>query len=133
MPQYQNFDSGTAIKSTTSLTNNCDNCPVTNKPQSSTTSDSENIYSYITYIATKVEKLDEKMHELEATTKETQSFYDSTTKLNKTVQIAVMLLISVPIVQLVFATLMVYYLGIQDDLNGLLHWLLGSISFFFSY
>lgn len=70
------------------------------------------------------------MHELEATTKETQSFYDSTTKLNKTVQIAVMLLISVPIVQLVFATLMVYYLGIQDDLNGLLHWLLGSISFF---
>lgn len=42
MPQYQNFDSGTAIKSTTSLTNNCDNCPVTNKPQSSTTSDSEN-------------------------------------------------------------------------------------------
>lgn len=59
----------------------------------------------------------------------TRDFYDGLTSLAKTSKIAIFILMIIPVFQLIACTAVVYYLGIQDQLSGLLTWILGGVSF----
>lgn len=58
----------------------------------------------------------------------TRNFYTGITKLARTSRIALIILMIAPVFQLILCTAIVYYLGIQDQLPGLLIWVLGGVS-----
>lgn len=70
------------------------------------------------------------MRELQAVNKRTLSFYDTTSKLNKTVRTVVIILMIVPIIQLIWCFGAVYSLEIEDKLLGLIKRILGGLSIF---
>lgn len=72
--------------------------------------------------------LQREVRELQAANKKTSSFYDSTSKLNKTVRTVIIILMIVPVVQLLCCAGVVYSLGIEDELPGLINWILGGVS-----
>lgn len=58
----------------------------------------------------------------------TRNFYKAITKLSKASIVAITILMIIPILQLIACTAVVYYLGIQDQLPGLLIWILSGVS-----
>ena len=72
--------------------------------------------------------LQREVRELQAASKKTLSFYDSTSKLNRTVQIVIIILMVIHVIQLLLCAGVVYSLGIEDELPGLINWILGSVS-----
>jgi uncharacterized integral membrane protein len=131
MPQYQKAETGSSTPNTVPLASNCDNCPKVNTTFSSTTTNgfSNNADTLVVAIG-QLHDLQREVQELQTANKKTVSFYDSTSKLNKTVRIVIIILMMVPIVQALFCAGVVYSLGIEDELPGLLYWVLGGVSIF---
>lgn len=127
MTQYQRTKSETATQGSVPLVANCDNCPRINASSSSTAGGTSNTDTLIGTIG-QLHDLQQEVRELQAASKKTLSFYDSTAKLNKTVRIAIIILMVVPIIQLLCCAGVVYYLGIEDKLPGLIKWILGGVS-----
>jgi hypothetical protein len=132
MSQYPKTETGSATPNTVPLASNCDNCPRVNATFSSSATTAAGVSNTDTLIETigQVYNLRREVRELQAESKKKESFYDSTTKLNKTVRIVIIVLMIVPIVQLLCCAGAVYYLGIEDELPGLLYWVLGGVSLF---
>lgn len=129
MSQYKKtkIKTGTATPNAVPLVSNCDNCPKVNASYSSATggvSDTDTLFSTIKQLCV----LQREVQELQAANKKTFSFYDSTSKLNKTVHTVVIILMIVPIIQLLCCAGVVYYLGIEEELPGLINWILGGVS-----
>lgn len=127
MAQYQKTQSKTATKNSIPLANSCDNCPKVNTSSSSTANGTSSTEMLISTIG-QLHDLQREVRELQAGNKKTVSFYDSTTKLNKTVRTVVIILMIVPVVQLLCCAGVVYSLGIEDELLGILNWILGGVS-----
>ena len=106
---------------------NCDSCPRVNASYSSTTVGTSNADTLISTIG-QLHDLQREVRELQAASKKTLSFYDSTSKLNRTVQIVIIILMVIPVIQLLLCAGVVYSLGIKDELPGLINWILGSVS-----
>lgn len=75
-------------------------------------------------------KITEKILELEKEQDKSVAFYRSATKLNIVARVTMWLLLLVPMVQLLLCAGVVYYLGIQDKISGLINWILGGVSVF---
>lgn len=58
----------------------------------------------------------------------TREFYSGITSLAKISKAAIFVLMLIPALQLIICAALVYYLGIQEQLSGLLNWVLGSVS-----
>ena len=115
MSEYQRAKTETATQGSIPFVTNCDSCPRVNASYSSTTVGTSNADTLISTI-------------VQAASKKTLSFYDSTSKLNKTVQIVIIILMVIPVIQLLLCAGVVYSLGIEDELPGLINWILGSVS-----
>lgn len=130
MARYSKAESGTATKTVFSSPTSCDNCPKINPSSSSSTSnrifDSDILVSTIGQLV----ELKKEVQELQEESKKAESFYNSTTKLNNTVRTVVIVLMIVPVLQLICCTGVIYALGIEEKLSGLLKWALGGISLF---
>lgn len=127
MAQYQKRKTGTATQNTVPLVSSCDNCPKVNTLYSSTAGGISNTDTLISTIG-QLHDLQREVQKLEAESKKTLSFYDSTAKLNKTVRTVIIILMIIPIAQLLCCAGMVYSLGIEDKLPGLINWILGGVS-----
>lgn len=126
MARYSKAESGTATKTNYPLPTACDNCPRINTTSSSTASqfDSDIVVSTIGQLT----ELKKQVQKLQEESKKAESFYRSTAKLNNTVRVVVIVLMIIPIIQLILCTGVVYILGIEDKLPGLLKWVLGGVS-----
>lgn len=76
----------------------------------------------------KMDSLEKAVDRLEDKQNKTKEFYEATTKLSKTAYIILWILLIIPALQLFGCIAVVYYLGIQDNLPGLLYWVLSSVS-----
>lgn len=76
----------------------------------------------------KMESLEQSVTKLENEHNKTKEFYQATTKLSKTTHIILWILLVIPVLQLFGCVAVVYHLGIQDDLPGLLSWVLSGVS-----
>lgn len=65
---------------------------------------------------------------LEKEQEQAKKFYSASTKLSKTANIVLWVLLLIPLLQLVACTAVVYHLGIQEQLPGLLYWVLSGVS-----
>lgn len=127
MSEYQRAKTETATQGSIPFVTNCDSCPRVNASYSSTTVGTSNADTLISTIG-QLHDLQREVRELQAASKKTLSFYDSTSKLNKTVQIVIIILMVIPVIQLLLCAGVVYSLGIEDELPGLINWILGSVS-----
>lgn len=127
MSEYQRAKTETATQGSIPFVTNCDSCPRVNASYSSTTVGTSNADTLISTIG-QLHDLQREVRELQAASKKTLSFYDSTSKLNKTVQIVIIILMVIPVIQLLLCAGVVYFLGIEDELPGLINWILGSVS-----
>ena len=123
MSEYQRAKTETATQGSIPFVTNCDSCPRVNASYSSTTVGTSNADTLISTIG-QLHDLQREVRELQAASKKTLSFYDSTSKLNKTVQIVIIILMVI----LLLCAGVVYSLGIEDELPGLINWILGSVS-----
>lgn len=99
-------------------------------PQNSTRQEEPNIYGVIMELANQTNELKNKVQELDKQQQITHDFYEESKKLAKTSRIVLTLLMCAPCIQLVICAVVVYYLGIQDNISPLLNWLLGGLSVF---
>lgn len=127
MSQYQRAKTESATQVSIPLVANCDGCPRVNTSYSSTTGGTSNTDTLIGTIG-QLHELQQEVRKLQSESKKTLPFYDSTAKLNKTVRVVVIILMVIPIMQLLFCAGVVYSLGIEDELPGLLNWILGGVS-----
>ncbi len=129
MSQYKKTKTktGTATPNAVPLVSNCDNCSKINASYSSTTGGNSDVGALFSAIS-QICDLQREVKELQAANKKTSSFYDSTSKLNKTVRTVIIILMIVPIIQLLCCAGVVYSLGIEEELPGLINWILGSVS-----
>jgi hypothetical protein len=130
MSQYSKAETGSATSSAVPLASNCDNCPrVSTTFSSSTTGGFSNTDTLIGTIG-QLHDLQREVKELQDANKKTLSFYESASKLSNTVRVVVIILMIVPIVQLICCVGVVYFLGIEDKLPGLLRLVLSGVSIF---
>lgn len=122
----------------TSSTSICENCPRVNISTSGSiinninSSSSSNGYDagVLYHCIAKVENLEKEVENLKKNQKSQEDYYISGKKLNDIIRAALMLLcLIVPCVQLICCTGVVYSLGIQKSLPGILSWFLGGLSF----
>ena len=99
MSEYQRAKTETATQGSIPFVTNCDSCPRVNASYSSTTVGTSNADTLISTIG-KLHDLQREVRELQAASKKTLSFYDSTSKLNKTVRIVIIILMVIPVIQL---------------------------------
>lgn len=125
MAQYQKSETSTATQNAIPIVSSCDGCPKVNTSSSSTPgfSSSDMLFSTIGQL----HDLQQEVQKLQNASRKTLSFYDSTSKLNNTVRTVVIILMLIPIAQLLLCVAVVYSLGIQDELPGLLSWALSGV------
>lgn len=58
-----------------------------------------------------------------------RNFYNAIAKLSNVSREAVLILLVIPVIQLIACAAVVYYLGIQEQLSGMLTWILSGVSF----
>lgn len=76
----------------------------------------------------KNQQLEKNIRDIQSELNTTQNFFKNSSKLAKTSQIAIIILMIIPILQLLACTAIVYYLGIQDNLPSLLTKVLSGVS-----
>ena len=88
------------------------------------------VYGLISLNIQEVADLKRRINDLERQQGKTKSFYKSVTKLSNLSTIIIGIMLIIPMLQLIGCAAVVYYLGIQDNLSGLLNWVLGGVSLF---
>ncbi len=88
------------------------------------------VYGLISTNIQEVADLKRRINDLEKQQGKTKSFYKSVTKLSNLSTIIIGVMLIIPMLQLIGCAAVVYYLGIQDNLPGLLNWVLGGVSLF---
>ena len=98
---------------------------------STTAGNSEiSLYGLITTNIQEVAELKKRMNDLEKQQNKTKAFYKSITKLSNLSTTIMGIMLIIPMLQLIGCAAVVYYLGIQEKLSGLLNWVLGGVSLF---
>lgn len=120
----------TATSMGTSFQQNCVGCP---RSSSNSTSATEyeagtSIMDVVTKSLVAMDQLQKDIMRIEREQDKTRDFYKGIAKLTKVSRIAIIALMIVPVLQLIACTATVYYLGIQEELSGLLTWILSSVS-----
>lgn len=87
-------------------------------------------YGLINTNILEVADLKRRINDLEKQQGKTKSFYKSVTRLSNLSTIIIGIMFIIPMLQLIGCAAVVYYLGIQDKLPGLLNWVLGGVSLF---
>lgn len=127
MSQHSNTGTGILPLTPTSITGDCINCPRVN-PSSTSTSNNVGDTSILIDAIGQLHDLQKEVKEIQTKQGKLMEFYDSSTKLNKTVRIVIIVLMIIPALQLICCTGVVFYLGIQQKLSDLLNWVLGGVS-----
>ena len=73
-------------------------------------------------------KFNAQVSELKKEIEKTKDFYKSITKLSKISHWAIILLLVIPVLQVFACGIIVYYLGVQDELSPIINWMLGGVS-----
>ena len=128
MGQYPENSSSTATNSSFPLTSTCDGCPKLHSPSSSSSAGGINTTDMLFTAIGELNNLKKEIEDLKKHDLQSSSFFQSSTNLNKTVRIVVIILMLVPLIQLILCTAVVYYLGIQEEISGLLNWVLGGVT-----
>lgn len=125
-------DSGTSIGTNFSTTS-CSNCPRIATSESASTPEHNRETPLIDLVIKSLVTMDKLQKDIMKVEKEqdrTFGFYKGIEKLTHTSRIAITVLMIIPAFQLIACTAIVYYLGIQERLSGLLTWILGGVSIF---
>lgn len=124
----------TNTSSTSNIPNNCSGCPksVNSSSETNTPQIDNNgvVASIVTQYAIQIEALKTDVEQIKNDQDKQADFYRFGAKLSNVARIALIILLIVPLLQLIACTAVVYYLGIQEQLNGLLSWVLGGVSLF---
>lgn len=109
---------------------NCVGCPRSSSNSTSVTEyeSGVSIMDAVTKSLIAMDQLQKDIMRVEKEQDKTRDFYKGITKLAKVSRIAIIVLMIVPVLQLIACTATVYYLGIQEELSGLLTWILCSVS-----
>lgn len=86
------------------------------------------LVNYMAQLGTLQSEVNTLRAELEAEKSKSAGFYKSFTKLSNITQKAIWILLIIPMLQLVACAVIVYHLGIQDNIPSLLNWVLGGVS-----
>lgn len=106
----------------------CSDCSLFANSQSGSVTEALGLFGYVAQLSTMQKELNLVKAGLEAQKTKTADFYQSITKLSKTVQKAIWFLLVIPVLQLIGCTVAVFYLGIQENLPSLINWVLGGVS-----
>ncbi len=120
--------SATATSSSATMrpytTNACTSCP------SNSTSVAEgdyDIYKLISNCLYEQKNLEEELKAVKRNQEKEKNLYDSVTSMAKTSKIVMLVLMAVPVIQVIVCAVIIYSLGIQDELPSLLSKGLGGI------
>lgn len=133
MEQYTKGKESSATSSSSATLPPCTGCPKISSPDSGSALDSGlalQLTSVLTQNLNTIDKLQKDILRVEQEQDKTRAFYHAITKLSNASRVVIGILMTIPLIQLVLCVAMVYYLGIQDNLPGLLTWVLGGISLF---
>lgn len=107
----------------------CPGCPqLSTSASSSTPIPTPNLTRELLEGYSKIQELQKEIEKLKREHERSRSFYEEIGKLSKVSRIAIILLMIVPMLQLVACTVIVHYLGIQEQLHSLLNWVLSGVS-----
>lgn len=124
-------DKGTSTNSVTiPVSQNCENCPrvINSGTATMNTSIEQQFVVLLTQSLSDIKNLQEDILKVEKKQDRTDEFYNGIAKLTKISKIAIIILMIIPVLQLIACAAVVYYLGIQEQLSGLLTWILGGVS-----
>ena len=111
---------------------NCSGCPQFINPPTGTSnaqpSELLSIESILGQLGSMQSEINALKSDLEVEKAKTAGFYQSMTKLSNTTQKAIWVLLVIPMLQLLACAVVVYYLGIQENLPSLLTWVLSGVS-----
>lgn len=123
----------TNTSSTPNIPNTCSGCPKTINSGNETSTpqiDNNGLATIVTQNVIQIEALKTNVEQIKNDQDKQADFYRFGAKLSNVARIAIIVLLIVPLLQLIACTAVVYYLGIQEQLNGLLSWVLGGVSLF---
>jgi len=108
---------------------NCVGCTKVAVPSNGTTTQSEEgaIAELLRKTLLDMKVLQDDIMRVEREQDKTAKFYNTITKLGKISYVAVLALMIVPIVQLIGCLIIIYYLGIQEELSELFKFAVGGI------
>ena len=112
----------------------CSACPKavssSNETQTPQIDNNDILANIVTQNLMQVETLKTEVEQIKIAQEKQADFYRSGAKLNNVARIAIIILLVIPTLQLIACTAVVYYLGVQEKLNGLLSWVLSGVSLF---
>ena len=126
MARYTKSGSGSATKTEYSLPK-CDNCPRINTSSSRSSTVGSYDSSILVSVIEDFSHIKQEVQKLQDEIKSVEPYYESSTKLNNTVRIVIILLMMVPLLQLLCCIGVVYTLGIEEKLSGLLKLFINGI------
>lgn len=112
---------------------NCVGCPKLSSSNSGSIPEYDSVALLMDMVSKSLvtmNKLQKDIMRVEKEQDRTRDFYSGITALTKISKVAIFVLMIIPAVQLIVCAALVYYLGIQEQLSGLLTWTLGSVSVF---
>ena len=89
---------------------------------------SQNIFGDIVRYYNQIDDIKKEVDAIQEELDTTRDFYNSTNRLAKTTRRVVQFLAIIPLLQLVVCGIIVYILGIQEELPGILNWVLSAVS-----
>ena len=118
-------DTSTATATSTNIS--CSNCPRVSTPESTSQSATWKDIEALGHFYNDLEKVQKEIVSLREGQKETKDYFKRMASLAKTSQIAIIILMIVPALQLVACAAIVYCLGIQEEVSGLINWIIGGV------
>ena len=110
----------------------CEGCPRISTAESGSVSKSNpsdfTTYNLLRQTLLDTEELRKEIEAIKTEQQKSKNFYTSLTKLGNVARFAVIMLMITPFLQLLACIVIVHYLGIQDQLPGLLYWVLSGVS-----
>lgn len=123
----QAYLSGQYTSATSNRSRN-DKFSLTTSSPNSTVNQDDSLARIMANQLDETKKFNAQVDELKKEIKKTKDFYKSITQLSKISRIAIIFLLAIPVLQIIACAVIVYYLGIQEQLSSIINWLLGGVS-----
>lgn len=118
-------DTSTATVISTNIS--CSNCPRISTPENTSQAPTWNDLESFGHFYSELEKTKKDVTAIRAEQERNKDFIRRMAALAKTSRVAIIVLMVLPVLQLVLCAAIVYYLGIQENLSGLINWIIGGI------
>lgn len=128
MGLYSKTESNATTKPVIILPSSCDSCPKAKVSASSSAATSGTNPDMLFKTIGELHDLKTEVEKLKEESKKSAAFYQSATALSNTVRKVVFFMMMIPILQLIGCMVVVYFLGIENELPKLLKLVLSGVS-----